>query len=96
MNIPQGRENLTADSAGEIADIAEIAVIARDWKGKTLQGIENQFMMIAGRSEEHEVFVGSHSCSGADPSGPARKLKKALARGRTSRDGNPRVAAFSK
>jgi len=61
-----------------------------------LQDIENQFIMIAGRSEEHEVFVGSHSCSGADPSGPARKLKKTLARGRTSRDGNSQVAAFSK
>jgi hypothetical protein len=39
MNIPQGRENLTADSSGEIADIAEIAVIARDRKGKTLPRI---------------------------------------------------------
>jgi hypothetical protein len=36
MNIPQGRENLTADSAGEIADIAEIA---RDRKGKTIPRI---------------------------------------------------------
>jgi hypothetical protein len=36
MNIPQGRENLTADSTGEIA---EIAVIARDRKGKTLPRI---------------------------------------------------------
>jgi hypothetical protein len=61
--------------------IADIAVIARDRKDRTLQGIENQFIMIAGRSEEHEVFVGSQSCSGADPSGPARKLKKTLARG---------------
>jgi len=37
----------------------------------------------------------SRSGSGADPSDPARKLKKALARGRICQDGNSQVAAFS-
>jgi hypothetical protein len=43
------RRSLTGDSTGRIADIAEIAVIARDWKSKTLplinadkHGSENQ------------------------------------------------------
>src|SRR6478672_6273640 len=42
-----------------------------------------------------EMYFRSRSGSGADPSDPARKLKKALTRGRICRDGNSQVAAFS-
>ena len=39
------------------------------------------------RSEYRSVILGPCAEAGADPSGPARKLAKSLARGRTCRDG---------
>jgi len=42
-----------------------------------------------------KMYFRSRSGSGADPSDPARKLKKALARKRICRDGNSQLEAFS-
>jgi hypothetical protein len=60
-------------------------------KGVRAAGLHEQiftteFLTYRAFADKHEIFFQSPMSSGAGPSGPARKLKKALARGRTCRD----------